>query len=60
MQHVLIALIPKPGATHEGRLRPIGILPMLYRIYMKIRRYTYKGWVRQLHNGREESALDLA
>ena len=60
MQHVLIALIPKPGATHEGQLRPIGILPMLYRIYMKIRRHTYKDWVRQIHNGREESALDLA
>ena len=60
MTHVLIALIPKPGATHEGQLRPIGILPMLYRIYMKIRRHTYKYWVRQIHNGREESALDLA
>ena len=36
MQHVLIALIPKPGATHEGQLRPIGILPMLYRVTVKL------------------------
>ena len=27
---------------------------------MKLRRHTYKDWVRQIHNGREESALDLA
>ena len=39
MRRVLIALIPKPGATHEGQLRPRGILPMLHRIYMKIRRH---------------------
>ena len=36
MKHILIAPIPKAGATHEGQLRPIGILPMLYRVYMKL------------------------
>ena len=60
MTHVLVALIPKPGAQHEGQLRPIGILPMLYRIYMKIRRQSYQSWTREIHHGREESALDLA
>ena len=52
MTHILIALIPKAGATHEGQLRPIGILPMLYRVYMKLRRRSHSDWTRTLHDGR--------
>ncbi len=33
----IIALMTKEGASHEGELRPIGMLPYIYRIWMAIR-----------------------
>ena len=35
-----IALIDKPGATHEGQLRPICLLPYVYRAWMRMRKNT--------------------
>eukprot|EP00972_Heterocapsa_arctica_P080078 11801132-Heterocapsa_arctica.AAC.1 len=32
----IIALIPKDGAENEGQLRPIAILPYIYRVWMAI------------------------
>eukprot|EP00972_Heterocapsa_arctica_P028133 4139547-Heterocapsa_arctica.AAC.1 len=32
--HPIIALIAKEGAENEGQLRPIAILPYVYRVWM--------------------------
>eukprot|EP00972_Heterocapsa_arctica_P093439 13782525-Heterocapsa_arctica.AAC.1 len=34
----IIALIPKDGADNEGQLRPIAILPYIYRVWMAVRK----------------------
>eukprot|EP00972_Heterocapsa_arctica_P039136 5764200-Heterocapsa_arctica.AAC.1 len=36
--HPTIALIAKEGAEHEGQLRPIAILPYVYRVWMAVRK----------------------
>eukprot|EP00972_Heterocapsa_arctica_P025561 3762618-Heterocapsa_arctica.AAC.1 len=36
--HPIIALIAKEGAEHEGQLRPIAILPYVYRVWMAVRK----------------------
>eukprot|EP00972_Heterocapsa_arctica_P073884 10906677-Heterocapsa_arctica.AAC.1 len=36
--HPIIALIPKEGGGSEGQLRPIIILPYIYRVWMAIRK----------------------
>ena len=43
LRQVLVALNPKDGATHEGQLRPIRLLPMLYRVWMAGRRQATAG-----------------
>ena len=55
-----IALINKPGATHEGQLRPIGLLTYVYRTWMAIRRQTQQGWTQKLHGITTPSAVELA
>ena len=40
---VVICLLPKP----DGRFRPIGLLPWLVRIWMKVRRDMAAKWERQ-------------
>ena len=44
-----VALINKPGAAHEGQLRPIGLLTYVYRTWMAMRRQTQHGWTQKLH-----------
>eukprot|EP00972_Heterocapsa_arctica_P024084 3548722-Heterocapsa_arctica.AAC.1 len=36
--HTILALIAKEGAENEGQLRPIAILPYVYRVWMAIRK----------------------
>eukprot|EP00972_Heterocapsa_arctica_P057605 8498950-Heterocapsa_arctica.AAC.1 len=48
----LIALVPKEGAESEGQLRPIAILPYLYRVRMAIRKCKIKQWAFRLKDGR--------
>ena len=38
LRYSTVTLTPKPKATHEGQLRPIGLLPMIYRIWMSVRK----------------------
>ena len=45
----LIALLDKEGARHEGQLRPICLLPYIYRIWMKLRRPATKDWLQNLY-----------
>ena len=44
----IIALIPKEGAESEGQLRPIAILPYIYRVWMAIRKSKIKQWALRL------------
>ena len=39
-QLVMTVLLPKP----DGGLRPIGLFPTLYRVWMRCRRPTIKDW----------------
>ena len=55
-----VTLIPKPGAQNEGQLRPIGILPYVYRAWMVLRKAEFSGWSRALHGGHHVGAADLA
>eukprot|EP00972_Heterocapsa_arctica_P043686 6449403-Heterocapsa_arctica.AAC.1 len=48
----IIALIPKEGAPNEGQLRPIAILPYIYRVWMAIRTSKVKQWALKLNDGR--------
>eukprot|EP00972_Heterocapsa_arctica_P094069 13874836-Heterocapsa_arctica.AAC.1 len=36
--HPIIALIAKEGAENKGQLRPISILPYVYRVWMAVRK----------------------
>eukprot|EP00972_Heterocapsa_arctica_P088041 12982762-Heterocapsa_arctica.AAC.1 len=36
--HPIIALVANEGADNEGQLRPIAILPYVYRVWMAIRK----------------------
>ena len=42
---VLIALLPKP----EGGFRPIGLLPLLPRLWMRVRRSVATEWEASMH-----------
>ena len=55
-----VALIHKPKAKHEGALRPIGLLPYIYRIWMAVRKQKLKAWVLSLHAGGIQSATAQA
>jgi hypothetical protein len=50
--HPIIALIPKEGAENEGQLRPIAILPYVYRVWMAVRKSKVKQWAIKLNDGR--------
>ena len=55
----IVALIPKDGAESEGQLRPIAILPYVYRVWMAVRKKRVKGWVLNLHGGETRAPEDL-
>ena len=46
-QLVMTVLLPKP----DGGLRPIGLFPTLFRIWMRCRRPTIKKWRKQHARG---------
>ena len=54
-----VSLIPKEGACHEGKLRPIGILPYFYRVWMAVRGRDAQPWCRVLYGSRHKSATEL-
>eukprot|EP00972_Heterocapsa_arctica_P040441 5957179-Heterocapsa_arctica.AAC.1 len=57
--HPIIALIAKEGAENEGQLRPIAILPYVYRVWMAVRKCTVKQWALDLNDGRFTSPETL-
>ena len=48
----IVALIPKEGAQTEAELRPIGLTPILYRVWMCIRKRCISSWIRYLYGPR--------
>ncbi len=54
-----VSLIDKEGATREGKLRPIGILPYFYRVWMAIRAKDVRGWCQALYGERHLSPTEL-
>ena len=56
--HTLVTLIAKPGAQHEGQLRPIGLLPYVYRVWMKMRKSCVKNWIRHLYGAKVQGPLE--
>ena len=60
LNNSIIALVPKAGATHEGQLRPIGIMPYIYRLWMAARRIDAKDWSLSIHGGKHLGAAALA
>eukprot|EP00972_Heterocapsa_arctica_P107123 15783462-Heterocapsa_arctica.AAC.1 len=57
--HPIIALIAKEGAEHEGQLRPIAILPYVYRVWMAVRKSKVRQWAVKLNDGRFSSPETL-
>ena len=57
LRQVVVALNPKPKATHEGQLRPIGLLPMVYRLWMAFRRPEAKQWKAAVSGGTGQGAF---
>jgi hypothetical protein len=55
----IIALIPKEGPKSEGQLRPIAILPYIYRVWMAIRKCRIKQWALKLNDGKFSSPESL-
>eukprot|EP00972_Heterocapsa_arctica_P026493 3902113-Heterocapsa_arctica.AAC.1 len=55
----IIALIPKEGAGNEGQLRPIAVLPYIYRIWMAVRKSKVKQWAIELNDCRFSSPETL-
>ncbi len=56
----IIASITKEGATNEGELRPIGMLPYIYRVGMAIRREDVANWKQEMYQGPVPSSVELA
>ena len=56
----IVALIPKEGAQTEAELRPIGLTPVIYRVWMCIRKHCISSWIQNLHGPRILSAVDHA
>jgi ribonuclease HI len=57
---VKVALLPKAKAEDEGSLRPIGLLPYVYRVWMVLRKQHTRSWVTHMHGGKSRGATDLA
>ncbi|MCP4244117.1 MAG: hypothetical protein GY772_26500, partial [bacterium] len=57
-------MIPKPGATDATRLRPIGLMPVVYRLWAASRQDHVRQWLRPLEKlvlgGRPGVGADLA
>ncbi len=60
LRYSVTALIPKPGAQLEHQLRPIGVLPYVYRVWMAIRKRHLQLWSQTLHGGQHDGAATLA
>ena len=60
LQTTLVVMIPKEGAIKESEMRPIGLTPMIYRVWAKTRQPLISRWARQIYGPRYASATDCA
>jgi len=60
MKQVTVALLPKDGARHEGQLRPIGLTPVIYRVYTMVRGGILKRWRQRISAEPNRGAVELA
>lgn len=44
IRRVIYAMIPKSKAENEAQLRPKGLLPYIYRVWMAIRKHQSRDW----------------
>ena len=56
----IAALIPKESSQAEAELRPIGLTPIIYRVWMCVRKHCISKWIEQLYGSRILSAVDHA
>lgn len=59
LRNVIFSMIPKPKAETEAGLRPIGLLPCVYRAWMAIRKSQCKESPLRLHDGKHVGAAAL-
>ena len=52
--------MPKDGAQTEAELRPIGLTPILYRVWMCVRKHPIQKRTQVLYGSRVLSAVDHA
>lgn len=57
---MIFSMTPKPKAETGARLRPIAMLPYVYRARMAIRKSQSKEWSLRLHQGKHIGAAALA
>ena len=60
LTQVIVALIPKDGAKTEADLRPIGLTPIIYRLWVCVRKKHITAWTRAMYGARFLSASDHA
>lgn len=58
-KRAIIALIPKAGADTEAKLRPIGLLPDIYKVWMSVRKQDLQQWSLALHRDAHEGAATI-
>ena len=56
----IVALIPKDGAQTEAELRPTGLTPIMYRVWMCARKRYIRPWTQRLYGERILSPTDHA
>ena len=56
----IVALVPKEGARTEAELRPIGLTPIVYRVWMCARKRFIRPWTQRLYGERMVSPTDHA
>lgn len=62
LKHVIFSMIPEPKAEHEAGLRPIGLLPYVYRAWMAICKgqAQQRQWPLGIHDAKHAGAATMA
>ena len=55
-KHTLLNLVVLMGKPDGGGVRPIALMPMLYRLWTKARMLTIREWEKQAHGMGRSSA----
>ena len=58
VRNALVAMIPKDGAQLEADMRPMGLLPCIYRVWMCVRKPQAQAWVQRMSGPRILSPVE--